>query len=323
MMNINGTYVVYEDGIEIARSNNIITKFGKRFITSLISGSLGFQSKSIVVGIGSNVATENDTRLEFEFYKSPVQIGSPDINTDTITGVSTYGVIFKTTLPNDVSGIIKELGLYPTQSAGFTDYSDKYISSFENNTLWLDDELNSPNLVSSPTPRIGEYLFEIVAEPVLSPETYATKEYSINTDFDISGYSINDSFSLAITQADTNLDYVYVRFHSSDTDYYEARFSGLSDISNPNKIINESMSTFFNGSNSVGSPVSNSINKITVGAKSKTISGTTVYLDGLRINDEDSFDPIYGLISRSVLSNPITKILGRQMDIEYRIGLSF
>ena len=322
-MSINGTYIFYEDGKEIGRSSNVITKFGKRFITSLIAGSLGFQSKSIAIGIGNTTETENDTKLEFEFYKSPVQIGSADINTDTITGVSTYGVIFKTTLPNDVSGLINEIGLYPSQSAGFTDYSDKYVSSFETSSQWLDENSDSPDLVSTPDPRIGEYLFKIIAPVVVSPSTFSTKEYSLNTDFDISGYSINDSFSLAFTQEDTNLDYVYARFHSSDTDYYEARFAGASSITVPNKIIKENMSTFFSGSYVVGSPVSSSINKITIGVKSKTVAGTTVYLDGLRINDEDAFDPIYGLISRSVLANPIKKLVGRQMDIEYRIGLSF
>jgi len=43
----------------------------------------------------------------------------------------------------------------------------------------------------------------------------------------------------------------------------------------------------------------------------------------MRINDEDSFRTDYGMISRSVLTNPITKSLGKQMVIEYRIGLSF
>ena len=322
-MNIKGTYIFYEDGIEIARSHNIITKFGKRFITSLIAGSLAFKTKSIAIGIGNTTETENDTRLEFEFYRSPVQIGSPDINTDTITGVSTYGVIFKTTLPNDVSGVINEIGLYPSQSAGFTDYSDKYISSFESNSMWLDEDNNNPELVLSPTPKIGEYLFKVSADPVTSPNTYSIKEYYLNTNFDISGYSINDSFSLAFTQEDTNLDYVYARFHSSDTDYYEARFIGDSSITNPNKIIKYDMSTFFSGAYVSGNPIDTAINKITIGVKSKTISGTTVYLDGLRINDEDSFDPIYGLISRSTLDTPITKKLGRQLDIEYRLGLSF
>ena len=45
--------------------------------------------------------------------------------------------------------------------------------------------------------------------------------------------------------------------------------------------------------------------------------------DGLRINDEDAFRTDYGLISRSVLSTPIVKTLGKQMVIEYRIGINF
>jgi hypothetical protein len=55
-------------------------------------------------------------------------------------------------------------------------------------------------------------------------------------------------------------------------------------------------------------------------------SGTTaVYFDGLRINDEDTFDPTYGMISRSVLTGGdiITKTSGRQVDVEYKLQLGF
>jgi hypothetical protein len=55
-------------------------------------------------------------------------------------------------------------------------------------------------------------------------------------------------------------------------------------------------------------------------------SGTTsVYFDGIRINDEDTFDPTYGMISRSVLTGGdiITKTSGRQVDIEYKLQLGF
>ena len=74
-----------------------------------------------------------------------------------------------------------------------------------------------------------------------------------------------------------------------------------------------------------GTPNKNSIVKISVGVKAKSSGATTVLLDGLRINDEDTFRVDYGMISRSVLSpsNLITKSLGKQMDIEYRLGLSF
>jgi hypothetical protein len=46
-------------------------------------------------------------------------------------------------------------------------------------------------------------------------------------------------------------------------------------------------------------------------------------MDGLRINDEDTFDPIFGLISRTALATPLEKALGRQIDVEYRLDLGF
>jgi len=322
-MEIKGSYTFYQDGLEVSKSNNILTKFGKRFLTNYLAGSTSFNSKNIVIGIGDAEATVDDNRLDFEFYSSPVDISSPNIETDPITGITTYSVIYKTSLPNDVVGVIKEVGLFPAQSSTKTDYSDRYVSSFENALPWTDSSGNNPTLVLSPTPRLGSYLFQVTAPAVTSPSTYSTKEYSFNTDFNLSGYSIYDSLTLAFRQADTNLDYIYLRFYSGTSDYFEARISGDASITSPNKIKSLMLSDLFNSSYKSGTPDSTSINKILVGVKSKTISGTTAYMDGLKINDEDSFDPTYGLISRSVLNNPITKSSGSQMDIEYKIGLSF
>jgi hypothetical protein len=322
-MEIKGSYTFYQNGVEVSNSNNILTKFGKRFLTNYLAGSTSFNSKNIVIGIGDTSASVDDNRLDFEFYSSPVDISSPNIETDPITGITTYSVIYKTSIPNDVVGVIKEVGLFPAQSSTKTDYSDRYISSFENALPWTDSSGNNPTLVTSPTPRLGSYLFQITSPTVTSPSTYSTKEYSFNTDFNLSGYSIYDSLTLAFRQADINLDYIYLRFYSGTADYFEARIPGESSISSPNKIKSIMLSELFNSSYKSGTPNSTSINKILVGVKSKTVSGTNVYMDGLKINDEDSFDPTYGLISRSVLNNPITKSSGSQMDIEYKIGLSF
>jgi hypothetical protein len=46
-------------------------------------------------------------------------------------------------------------------------------------------------------------------------------------------------------------------------------------------------------------------------------------MEGFRINDEDTFDPNFGLISRSVLGSEITKTAGRAIDIEYKLSLGF
>ena len=314
-MNITGEYVFYEDGKEICRKSNLLTKFGKRFLTSYLAGAVSFDNKDIAIGIGNTTPTVNDTQLSFEFYRSSVNLGSIDIQTNAQTGVSTYAVVYKTTIPTDIVGTISEVGLFPTETEGNSDFSSRFISTFENNLSWLDDAGSPAVTVSSPSPRIGNTWFS------LSTNANASKQYNLAVDFSLSGYSQNDSLTLAFKQQDTNLDYVYVRFYSSSTDYYEIRFAG--DSSTSNKIIPLSLNNLYSSGINSGTPDPESIIKISVGAKAKSSGNTTVLLDGLRINDEDSFNTYSSIISRSVLSNPITKLYGREIDVEYRIGLSF
>jgi len=48
---IKGTYVFYENNKEIARSSNIITKFGKRYFSKLMAGNVPSATKDLAVGI--------------------------------------------------------------------------------------------------------------------------------------------------------------------------------------------------------------------------------------------------------------------------------
>lgn len=294
----------------------MITKFGKRFITSYMANGLNFNEKDIAIGIGSRAVTANDTDMQFEFYRSGVFLGSSDIQTNTATGETTYSVVYKTTLPTDVEGVIREIGLFPTASLQNTDFSSQYISSFENSYSWRDSNGDEAEKVSSPQPRIGASYFKIAAPMNQS------KYYAIDTVFDISGYGVDDSLNIAFYQIDLNLDYVYVRFYSSPEDYKEVRFAGASTTGE--KILNAKLSELFNSSFSSSTPTDFSlITKIEVGAKAKSSGSTIVLLDGLRINDDDRYNPQYGLISRSVLASPIVKKLGVEMDIEYKIDLGF
>ena len=87
-----------------------------------------------------------------------------------------------------------------------------------------------------------------------------------------------------------------------------------------NNIVEKTLSEFV----TVGSPDKANITQIGI-VISPTSSATSVVVDGLRINDEDTFDPSYGMISRSVLTggNIITKTSGRQVDVEYKLQLGF
>ena len=289
-----------------------MTKFGKRYLTQYLAGQSTNTLKDIALGVGSTAATVNDTQLGFEFYKSAVTMNSIDIQTSSSTGISTYGVVHKTTIPVDVAGIINEVGLFPNVILGSTDYASNSISTFENNQSWTGAY---PSSVTTPFPKIGTSYLSIGAASSQS------KEYFYNFDLDVSGYSALDSLTLAYYQSDTNLDYVFVRMYDSNNNYYEIRYTG--ELSVGYKIKSLTLNNLYSSGFGVGTPDQTSIVKISCGVKAKSSGATVALFDGMRINDEDSFRTDYGMISRSVLTNPITKSLGKQMVIEYRIGLSF
>ena len=139
---LKGTYIFYQDGKEIARHSNIITKFGKRFLTNFIAGNIPSLSKDMAFGIDGTTATVNDTRLGFEFYRTPVLFGSTDIQ--TVSSVTSYSVVYKTTIPQDVVGQIYEVGLYPSIRTSINNFDSKFITDFDNISDWTDSSNSNP-----------------------------------------------------------------------------------------------------------------------------------------------------------------------------------
>ena len=309
---IKGTYIYYQDGVEIYRSSNIVTKFGKRFLTNFIAGRSSFNEKSIAIGIDGTPATENDTRLGLEFYRTPVEFGSTDIN--TVDGVSTYSVIYKATLPQSLAGVVHEVGLYPQNTISLNNYDSKFLAGFDSQLDWYDSSQSSPEYVAENS-RVGENVLEFLSGNDESKEYFS----NINS-LDLSGYSINDTIKFSYYQNDTSLSSIKIKLYSSNSNYYLASVVTGSEIGYH---ISDDipMSEFLN--NPVGNPNVSDITKI--GIEIFPISGeqTSIGADALRINDEDTFNPIYGIISRSVLNTPLNKLAGRQVDIEYRLDLDF
>jgi len=304
---IKGTYIFYEDGKEIFRQSNIITKFGKRFFTNVIAGNVPADTKDIAVGITSTSATVNDTRLGFEFYRIPVSLSSIDIQTSN--GTSTYSVVYKATLPQTAAGIVSEVGLYPSQRISANNYDSKFITDFEKQLDWSP----LPNSISG-NQKIGNVLLS------MSSGSGTAQEYISYMGLDISGYSINDTLKLAYYKNDTNLSSIILKFYNGDNNYYSLPITP--DSGTGYKITTDiPLSSLFGSS--TGSPDKSQINKIGIVVTPTSGNTTVVGFDGLRINDEDTFDPAFGLISRSVLSTPLTKLAGRQVDIEYRLDLGF
>jgi hypothetical protein len=379
---IKGTYIVYEDGKEICRSSNIITKFGKRFLTNFLAGNVVGNTRDIAVGVGSGITlsgisgngttvtytTSSDhnleagdrvsiygsnitaynlknvavasaatsttftvtnsatgsytsggkmisdinSRLDFEFYRLPVLFGSTDIQ--TTSNITTYVVVYKTTLPQDVSGVISEIGLYPANRISTNNFDSKFLADFTDALDWAASD-GSTGVESTTGARIGS------TTVTLSSASTSAKEYFYNipaTDF--SGYSVYDSIKLAYYKNNADLQSIKIRFYSSDSNYYEAT---ITDTSGTGYKISDDilMSTVYSGGS--GTPDKTKINKIGIVITPKTSLTTTVNFDGLRLNDEDTFDPYFGLVSRTLFDTSLTKQAGRKVDIEYRMELSF
>ena len=300
----------------------MITKFGKRFLTDYIAGNADFNNKDLALGIATSsdlAAADTNTRLGFEFYRLPVTLTSIDIQSNGSGGYN-YFAIYKSTIPQDISGVITEIGLYPGVRKSTNFYDSKFVTSFENNTTWFDSSNGNPQLkpnTTSPsfTAKIGESMVQV---DVLASSSKEYKNSIIS--LDLSGYSVNDSLSIAYKKVDNNLSKIRVKFYSSDTQYYYADFTPASGSGD--RIQNVSMSTIF-GNVSSPAPDPTNITKIGIEVTAGAGGPTTVYFDGIRINDEDTFDPQYGLIARSILTTPLTKSSGRPVDIEYKLQLGF
>lgn len=384
---LKGTYIFYENGKEIYRSANIITKFGKRFLTNFIAGNFVGKSKDIALGIGSGLTLSNivgsgsaityttssahgldvadkvsiygsniagynlknatvasvpstttftitnsatgsytsggklirdiDTRLNFEFYRLPVEFGSTDIQ--TTSNITTYKTVYKTTIPQDVSGQISEIGLYPGSRVSINNYDSKFLADFIEPLDWVASDNSTGTSVDNDDTTTYSKIGNSGVR--LSSAGVSAKEYLYTiVSTDISGYSPNDSINLAYYKDNADLQSIKVRLYSSATDYYEAT---ITDTSGTGYKISDTilMSTVYAGGS--GTPDKANINKIGIVVTPKTSLTTSVVFDGLRINDEDTFDPYFGLISRSLLDTTLSKLSGRRVDIEYVMELSF
>lgn len=310
---IKGTYIFYQDGKEIYRSSNVITKFGKRFIANFIAGTISGSDRDMALGIDTTAATDEDTRLGFEFYRIPVEISSTDIQ--TVSSVTTYSVVYKSTIPQDIAGQINEIGLYPNTRSSINNFDSKFLADFSDRLDWQISSGANPDYdITAGRAKIGDSLL------TFSSNTTSAQEYTNTTSLDLSGYSVNDSIRLAYYKNNDNLQNIILKLYSSNSDYYTTTITPAGGTGY--KITSDILlSTVFG--TPTGTPDKTNINKIGITITPTSSNSTSVGMDGLRINDEDTFDPIFGLISRSVLGTTLTKLAGRAVDVEYKLDLDF
>jgi hypothetical protein len=284
----------------------MITRFGKRFLSNFVAGNSSFSSKEMALGIATETEyplLDTNSRLGFEFYRVPIRQGGIDI--DASVSPTKYTVIYSATIPTNIAGNINEIGIYSGESVSRNLYGSKFISNFELPYEW------------SPEPTLDQSDYRVGDSSLLfTSNGTAAREYTYLIDsMDLSGYNPSDTMSFSYKVNDANLSSLKVRLYSSDTDYLEFTFTGHSLGYN---IKNLDMSE------GVSSGTFNSQSVVKLGiVVTPTSAQTSVSMDGLRINDEDTFDPEYGLIARSILDSTMIKVIGREASIEFKLDLLF
>lgn len=284
----------------------MITKFGKRFISNFVAGNSSFAAKEMALGIATQVeypVSDTNSRLGFEFYRIPIRQGGIDI--DSSVSPVKYTVIYSATIPTNIAGKINEIGIYSGESYSRNLYGSKFISNFELPYEW------------SPEPALDQSDYRVGDSSLLfTSNGTAPREYTyLLNSMDVSGYNPSDTLSFSYKVNNANLSSLKVRLYSSDNDYLQFTFTGHSvgyNIKNLNMSAGVSTGTF--------NP--QSVVKLGI-VVTPTSAQASVSMDGLRINDEDTFDPEYGLIARSILDSTLVKVIGREASIEFKLDLSF
>ncbi len=124
-------------------------------------------------------------------------------------------------------------------------------------------------------------------------------------------YSSEDTLSLAYSKLPTSSPTLTIKFLTNSLNYYTFTFA-ISDTTSYG-ILSQALSAAV----ATGSPSWSSIKSVEV------YSNSNICIDAIRINDNGLPDNVTGLVSRTVLANPIIKAPGDAIDIEYYLAISF
>lgn len=273
----------------------MITNNGKTHIKRYLAQDIGTISGSIGVGVGSTPESVNDSKLEMEVVRADVNHITYDFQNDRI--------IFKAALPEQFAGVVYEVGLWSMSTdllAGA--YGSKTLTDFSVSTDWSSGTAVTTNA------RAGAS--DLRLAPAASATATAYKALNLN----LSGNSSADTIVLAYYVGNAFTSSVKLRFKTDNSNYYEFT------VSTPSA--GYRINSFAKGSATVvGAPSWSTINQVEVSTTSTAGGSAAIDFDAVRIEDTDTLNPDYNLVARKVLTTPMTKFVGKVMEIEFSLAV--
>lgn len=292
-----GTYRFYQHGELVAAQRNLITTAGKAAILRTLAQGGGLAS-TMAFGVGTTAAALGDTALTFEVARAI-------LSSNTIDVVNSR-VIYKTTIPKNVSMNIRETGLWTLDSdpqAG--NYGSRLLQTFEGDVdYWTAGTYETANT------RVGERSLRVTA-------TVSSTATSVNDGFvnDLSGFSGSEPIKLACYVANSNTSAIQLLFYNANGSFFRIDYN---TPSSGYQILSANKSSAAVS----GSPTWSDIVKLEVRVIATGGGSAIVDFDGIRVEDTDTLNPNYSLVSRAVLGSPVAKTNVAAMDVEYSLDVS-
>lgn len=316
----DGIYRIYQNNELISETKNSLTETGKEILVRyLLRGRQVPFVNSICCGISSASNTQStssslivNNSLGFQVAATPVE-GSSFTFTDNVAET----LVFSGTLSGDQQFTLYELGI-TSQITELGKADEELLFDFD-----LVEEFDkygsasNSGLVDSTNARMGTQMFQINLCADLNAdyvECLTQLSDTVNTIGIVETYSSNDIFNVALFKSISPAASAIFKFMVDDSNYYKL----IMPITTASGY---KVSTAKKGSAEiVGSPVWSNINTLRISHN----SASPIFLDGMRIEKSPNIIDIdNGLISRAVLSQPVVKLIGTPLDIEYSLVLGF
>jgi hypothetical protein len=296
---VRGFYRFYQDGNLIAEHENLLTTEGKRLILRYLAGQSPSLGGAIGLGVSSVAATVNDVIMGFEIERIPVSLKNADYTNNV--------VLFKGTIEQDAAFSIYEAGLWSTASNLLSgEFESKLLTTF-------DLELEAWTNVTADTTANRTSADAVKIDAASSSTTQAR----LDVDMELSGYSANDTFYLAFSKPDNNITTIKLIFEDVISGGSLSLTKTVSALPTGYNIL-----AFRKGDFTASGTIS--WDNITRMGFDVTAGGTGSYviLDGLRIEDLDTANQDFVLVSHTVLSSPLVKTSTAPMDVEYALDFN-
>lgn len=293
---MRGVYRFYQSGKLIGEHKNLITDEGKRLVLRYLAGQAPSLGGAIGLGVSAVAANAADIALGFEIERIPVDLRNADYTTDV--------VLFKGTIDQDTTFKIYEAGLWSTASNNLSgEFDSRLLTTFD---LELEEWTNVVVDTTANRTSVDAVRVDAAISSTTSPR--------LEVDMDLSGYSVNDTFLLAFSKPNNNISTIKMVFEDVISGGSLTLSKTVSSLPSGYNVISFRKGDFVaNGTvnwdniNSMGFDV--------------TAGGTAGYviLDGVRVEDTDTPNQDFILVSHTVLSSPLEKTNVAPMDVEYAL----